>query len=569
MFGKSKVSQSMIDAVNKVLGEQPIEQKDQLLNEAGAPIKEPTPTGVRVYGSSYGNSAKAKKDQTKSPVDNLKGPKAKELQEAPKPDFLDMDKDGNKKEPMKKAITDKKMEEELKGNQDEIDANNNDKIDAQDFKILRGKKKVKEGREFTEKLLETVRKSDVPAYLRKAKGDTPLTMADVKAPKKDSISAPENLAKARNETYDVSKIAPKPFKSEPKPFKGDHDSLKSDHDSLKRPKLTTGLRQSKISPGETEVYIKNSYEFEQVEHMNEMDKSQPSQERHGDYPLGSPTGTPAKPVKAKKVVKDLTKLLNKSFNKEEVEQIDEKDAPEHTAVKPLIHIRKPQTEPAALIHRNPTYPGVKRPGTSSDDTNMMRKEEVELHESLMGHIEVKPARKHKDPEILAVHDVHYKGKKIGDIEVYHHRSGMKYGSSHDATGNSTAGHRTMDQAIDDIRQEHAQHLKSMKEEADITTDTLAGRSDGGKDNSFKKFKVKLKGDGIERPMADKPESTPSRSSIKAEEVQVEATIAGISGFKPMKQDVKDKSGAVHTPMSRAKDLARQAFKTVQNKTKVK
>ena len=29
-------------------------------------------------------------------------------QEAAKPDFLDMDKDGNKKEPMKKAISDKK-----------------------------------------------------------------------------------------------------------------------------------------------------------------------------------------------------------------------------------------------------------------------------------------------------------------------------------------------------------------------------------------------------------------------------------------------------------------------------
>ena len=49
----------------------------------------------------------------------------------------------------------------------------------------------------------------------------------------------------------------------------------------------------------------------------------------------------------------------------------------------------------------------------------------------------------------------------------------------------------------------------------------------------------------------------------------EATIAGSSGWEPMKKDVKDKSGAVHTPMSRAKDLARQAFKTVSDKTKVK
>ena len=46
---------------------------------------------------------------------------------------------------------------------------------------------------------EEVSKADVPAYLRKQKGEKPLTMADVKAPRKDSISAKENLAKARNE----------------------------------------------------------------------------------------------------------------------------------------------------------------------------------------------------------------------------------------------------------------------------------------------------------------------------------------------------------------------------------
>jgi hypothetical protein len=46
---------------------------------------------------------------------------------------------------------------------------------------------------------EEVSKADVPAYLRKQKGEKPLTMSDVKAPRKDSISAKENLAKARNE----------------------------------------------------------------------------------------------------------------------------------------------------------------------------------------------------------------------------------------------------------------------------------------------------------------------------------------------------------------------------------
>lgn len=177
MFSKSKVSQSMLDAVNSVLENkepaQPVQTQQQekpvqyILDEAAEKVA--TPTGMKVYGSSYGNSAKAKRDQTKSSVDTLKGPK------------------------------DKEMKEELKGDQHKIDANKNDKIDAQDFNILRGKKKVKEEMSFGNKLLETVRKSDIPAYLRKAKGDTPLTVADVKAPKKDSISAPENLAKAKNE----------------------------------------------------------------------------------------------------------------------------------------------------------------------------------------------------------------------------------------------------------------------------------------------------------------------------------------------------------------------------------
>jgi hypothetical protein len=42
---------------------------------------------------------------------------------------------------------------------------------------------------------ESVQKVDVPAYLRKAKGDTPLKMSDLK--RKDTISDPENLKKNR------------------------------------------------------------------------------------------------------------------------------------------------------------------------------------------------------------------------------------------------------------------------------------------------------------------------------------------------------------------------------------
>ena len=37
----------------------------------------------------------------------------------------------------------------------------------------------------------------------------------------------------------------------------------------------------------------------------------------------------------------------------------------------------------------------------------------------------------------------------------------------------------------------------------------------------------------------------------------------------MDSTVTDKSGAKHTPMSRARNLAQQAFKKVQDKTKIK
>jgi hypothetical protein len=105
----------------------------------------------------------------------------------------------------------------------------------------------------------------------------------------------------------------------------------------------------------------------------------------------------------------------------------------------------------------------------------------------------------------------------------------------------------------------------------ITTDTLAGRMPGGKANSFKSYKLRVRPvekEGVQMnkaPEVIQPVKTPA---MKSHEVH-EATIAGLSGWKKMQKDVKDKSGAVHTPMSRAKDLARAAFKDIQSKTKVK
>jgi len=394
MFSSSKVSQAMIDAVNSVLSQtkpEPV-QEVKTPEEGGrvpfapatpvttlteASEKVPTPTGMKVYGSSYGNSKKARADQTKSSVDTLKGPKDKEMKEAAKPDFLDMDKDGNKKESMKKAIADKGMKEELKGNQHKIDANNNDKIDSQDFAILRGKKKVKESLSFADRLLETIRKSDVPAYLRKAKGDTPLTVADVKGPKKDSISAPENLAKNRNEEVELTE-----------------------------------------------------------EQLDEM-----------------------------------------------INEVLSKDADAGDYIHDFIH------------SKNPKFAG---------------KSKAERKKMALG---------------------------------------AYYGAQKEAYEASDAA---------------------------ITTDTLAGRMPGGKMNSFKSYKLRVRPldkEGEQKPGDDtpaiiQPKKTPAMKSHEVHEETIdEITIAGTPGWKEMKKDVKDKSGAVHTPMSRAKDLARSAFKKIQKEVK--
>jgi hypothetical protein len=73
------------------------------------------------------------------------------------------------------------------------------KIDNQSIHVQRNGKETSEKYPHDAVMKENVNKSDVPAYLRKQKGEKPLTVADVKAPRKDSISAPVNLAKARNE----------------------------------------------------------------------------------------------------------------------------------------------------------------------------------------------------------------------------------------------------------------------------------------------------------------------------------------------------------------------------------
>ena len=425
MFTKNNVSQSLVDAVKNIIGE-------------ASPIKEPTSTGMRVYGRSYGNSAKAKQDQSKSSVDDLKGPKTKELlqkdkeehektkgkyDEAAKPDYLDFDKDGDKKEPMKSALAaKKKVAEELKGDQHKIDANKNNKIDAHDFAILRGKKKVKEDMYFAKKLIEGMKRSDIPASVRKARGDAPLTPAEVKSGSKDSISHKDNLAKARNE--EVEQI----------------DELTKDELRIKQEIAADRLQQ-----------------------------------------------------KMKQQMKDRDNAATKA--------------------------------------------------------KTQKNEEVELDERTMTS-----ADKTERERIV-------KGMKKG-------LAGFKsrYGKDAKSVMYATATKQAMKEGTEDS--------------SAITTDTLIGRMPGGKSNDFKSYKIRVRPLDKEgehqpkdsTPIAIQPDDTPARkshetaSSLKLKEGKRPETDDAPPFEQPytrIPSNVKDKSGAVHTPMSRARDLAKAALKKVR------
>jgi hypothetical protein len=124
---------------------------------------------------------------------------------------------------------------------------------------------------------EEVSKADVPAYLRKQKGEKPLTMSDVKAPRKDSISAKENLAKARNEEVEQIKemdTYPHPDSKEGKALmKAFKSSAKKDPTDLNAPGKSPTVKQttSALLPMLNKSF-KKSMKKEEVEQIDEKNE---------------------------------------------------------------------------------------------------------------------------------------------------------------------------------------------------------------------------------------------------------------------------------------------------------
>jgi hypothetical protein len=71
---------------------------------------------------------------------------------------------------------------------------------------------------------------------------------------------------------------------------------------------------------------------------------------------------------------------------------------------------------------------------------------------------------------------------------------------------------------EDVELSEAEVVTKSSEPEEVTTDMLRGREEGGKSNSFKSFKLKLKSDGeMKAPGEEEADETEARKSIKAKD----------------------------------------------------
>ena len=470
MFGPNKVPKSLVDAVSQIM------QVDE------AAEKVPTPTGMKVYGSSYGNSAKARRDQTKSHVDTIKGPKEKDLKEE------DLDEEGNcVTKPEAKDIAKKEVHHHNKTmHKGQKDTTKNEEVE-EDKGVM----------SFKDRLLERA-------------------MTDAETKKKEKMV----LSMKDKQSYFKKKY---------------------------------GKRWKEVMYA---TATKKAMSEEMVEEEN-LDEAKPEELERQRLGIKTP--------------KDLAKYSDVIKKR--------------IAATPASHWK--QVKKAA-----------------HDDWKKAMGEEVELDESY---------------EHIKVHSKD--GKHIGTIThglyqsvAYAHPT-TKFGQHKDGHPDEDSkelkGHHDTQAGIDFIHAHHRMMSESMvaediatetnKDTHKTTTDMLRGRVEGGKLNSFKNFKVNLVTSGEEDipKTIEKGEDTREKQKITTnpgpvdikfddklgsptpqdhfsserqithEEVQIdEKTIAGTPGWEKVKGaddkgNVKDKSGAVHTPMSRARDLARTAMKRIK------
>ena len=596
MFTKSKVSQSLIDAVSSITS----------VDEA---IKIPTATGTKVLGRSYGNSAKAHLDQTKKDIDTIKGPKTKELKamdKEPKRNFdeelkgetfefdltegsyddlhkkwgdthnieyhshtlypkhtvtkFDNEKDAEshakKTGGTVRMSVSPKMNEELKGNQDKIDANHNGKIDGQDFKILRGKKKIKEGNSFAARLINHARfaeeiEEELNEVLSKdaSAGDWIHDFIHSDNPKFSGKSKAERKKMAlgayygkHNEGYEGSEADEKEDKKGEKEtgmtdaqYEKSARDKKEDKAGKKKMKeeVDTGITTDTLTGREAGGKSNDFKSFKlkvKGDHTPEKDPSCENPEETSSRQT----------IKAKGGLGDKVDNLDAKYGKPnsfkeetELDETDRSDAIEKQSKDNL-------TKSMKAMGKNDRQ--IKYFHKKTDDVikkaagEKVKKEEVELDEA-------SPAKNQDVADKSWLKDAGKKPTVKSDLKNF---------------GRFLAGKK---ETNEETQLEEAVSRKDFQMVADLikTHD----------DHDKRKMLAQHHAEVFHRqnPRFDRAKFMSAANVNEAKTLSPGQDDAPFDApYTTTPSDVKDKSGAIHTPMSRAKDLARQAFKKIKNET---
>jgi len=451
-------------------GKKPV--KEDTVDEAE---KVSTPTGMRVFGSSYGNSQKARADQTKSPVDKLKGPKDKEL--------IGKDMKDDKK-------TRGQYDEALVGNQHKIDKNKNNKIDAHDFKLLR-----KEEEDcVSEPEVKDIAKKEVKGHVKKLHQKESFNLA---SKLKNHMQFVEELEEELNEVLSKDATA------------GDyiHDFIHSDNPKFEgkskaeRKKMALGAYYAKNEEATTDCLTgkekpgkSNAFTSFKLRLKGDPDMKAPAGETPVDSEAqishkanGGPIEVPAAKINAKEV----------KLGEESLDELSKGTLASYaTKASSSGDKRSNSNLSSRAADKMNNYTDVNDMGDKEDHKSVLRSK------GIAGA--VKRLAKEETLDEAGLPDIADKKEK------------MAIASN---TGKGKPLHNVA-KGFKAFIQGKKEPMESVESEGD-TLEEGKGLSPGQDDAPF-----------------DKPYTTTPKN-------------------------VKDKSGAVHTPMSRAKDLARTAMKRLK------
>jgi len=467
MFVKNNKLASIASAVSEVM--------------EASPVKIQTPTGTRVLGTRYGNSAKAHHDQVADPFAGHKGPAKKDLEDIEKP---------KKKQESFSAFTNK-----LLNNLQE-----DKKIQKQIDEVL---KKDASAGDWIHDFVH----SDNPKFAGKSKAERKkMALGAYYAKQNEEADADLDLKNRKDEREETNAIKSIKAKATEKDQKIDNFD----------PKYGKPNAFGEEVEQQDEALIGNQKKIDK-NHNNKID------------------------------AQDFKILRGKKKANEEIEQADEAvrvfDISKSAAgVKPKTP--EDRNKAAAVVKaaraNKPTnnYTGKSIIGAGSVGTGQRQagqtashiavKEEEELDESV--------TRKHfqQVADLIKTHDNSAKRKELAS----HHAEIFKQ-------QNPRFDHAKFMKACNVNEETVGETLNPAKK----TIDTLAGRSkkvpkDAQMDNGHASAKTELKVEEKDVPF-DGPYTKKTPDSIK------------------------DKSGATHTPMSRAKHLAQTALKKIKSDLKVK